>query len=238
MGTCSMTLAMTFQPPSGTGSFSAMTGMACTNAWSAVVATSIAASLPATFSACGGVANCQNCGISGVTAPTPTWQSSVDFCPLATGSATCAVAGQCAPAAAKICILAAGNQSCPTGFTASGGGGSWATGSTSAGAACVCRGCGVSSGESCANTTLTVGYGVCTPLMYSPPGSFLAGQFRGDGSSPPVQFPDPNDPIGGWLGTELFPALSGNPTAGVCAPSMTTSSGSYTATGTQTLCCL
>jgi hypothetical protein len=91
----------------------------------------------------------------------------------------------------------------------------------------------------CAGTLMTVGYGVCTPLMYMPPGSVLAGQFKGDGTSPPVNFvPDANNTLGGWVASELFPALAGTPTPGVCAAPQAIPSGGYTATGPQTLCCL
>jgi len=75
--------------------------------------------------------------------------------------------------------------------------------------------------------------------MFNPPGTFLAGQFKGDGTSPVVNFvPDPNNQLGGWLAMELFGALAGSPTPGVCAAPQGVPSGAYTPTGPQTLCCL
>ncbi len=69
------------------------------------------------------------------------------------------------------------------------------------------------------------------------PGSSLAGQFKGDGTSPPI-VPDASNTLGGWLASELFPALTGTPTPGVCAAPKAIPSGGYTPTGPQTVCCL
>ena len=243
-GSCMMGFNMSFSL--GTGSSTVFGEMQCTAAWTGSdIATQISANQPASFNACSNATSCPcdgrvcpNCNPIGATAPLPAWQTSMNFCPLASDAATCP-AGQCAPAATNICVMAAGTQPCPAGFTAKGASGSWATGATAAGAACTCRGCGVASGESCAGTLMTVGYGVCTPLMYMPPGSALAGQFKGDGTSPPVNFvPDANNTLGGWVASELFPALAGTPTPGVCAAPEAIPSGGYAATGPQTLCCL
>ncbi len=241
-GSCLMGFNMTFSL--GTGSSTVFGEMQCTAAWTGNdIATQISANQPASFNACSNATSCPcdgrvcpNCDPTGATAPLPAWQTSMNFCPLASDAATCP-SGQCAPAATKICVLAAGTQPCPAGFTAMGASGSWATGATAAGAACTCRGCGVASGESCAGTLMTVGYGVCTPLMYVPPGSFLAGQFKGDGTSPAV-VPDASNTLGGWVASELFPELTGTPTPGVCAAPQAVPSGGYAPTGPQTVCCL
>ena len=130
----------------------------------------------------------------------------------------------------QLCVLRAGTFACPAGFTAQGAAGSWYTGATAAGASCTCGRCGVASGQSCANVTMAVAYGVCTA---QPTSSSFVGSFKGDGFSPTVTNSDPN----GWLISELFPSLSGTPTAGVCVPAQAIPSGGYTPTGAQTLCC-
>ena len=61
--------------------------------------------------------------------------------------------------------------------------------------------------------------------------SGIAGaKFKGDGKTPGV--------TGTWLASEVFATITGNATAGVCAPSQAVGSGAYTPTGPQTLCCL
>jgi len=236
-GSCLMNFSMAF--PLTTGNFTVFGEMQCTAASGneTDVTSQISANQPAAFLACSNTTSCPcdgrscpNCDPTGATAPLPVWQTSMSFCPLAAGSATCP-AGQCAPTAAKICVMSAGTQPCPAGFTAMGASGSWATGATAAGAACICGGCGVASGESCASTSMTVGYGVCHPDPVNP-GASLAGQFKGDGTSPPA-----NNPAG-WLAAELFPALTGTPTPGVCDAPNAIPSGGYTPTGPQTVCCL
>jgi hypothetical protein len=242
-GSCVMNFSMAF--PLTTGNFAVFgeMQMQCTAAWGGEsdIATQISANQPAAFLSCSNSTSCPcdgrvcaNCAPTGATAPLPVWQTSMNFCPLASDAPTC-TSGQCAPPATKICVMAAGTQPCPAGFTAMGASGSWATGATAAAAACTCGGCGVASGESCAGTLMTVGYGVCTP----DPGVAvtLAGQFKGDGTSPPV-IPDASNTLGGWAASELFPSLAGTPTPGVCAQPKAVPSGGYTPTGPQTVCCL
>ena len=235
-GSCLMSFNMTL--PIGNGNFTVFGEMQCTAAWSGNdIATQISANQPASFNACSDATSCPcdgrvcpNCDPTGATAPLPVWQTSMNFCPLPSDAATCP-AGQCAPAATKICLLATGTQPCPAGFTAMGASGSWATGATAAGAGCTCRGCGIASGESCTGTLMTVGYGVCEPAGAGS-GTLLAGQFKGDGTSPAVNNPS------GWVASELFPALAGSPTPGVCGAPQAIPSGGYTPTGPQTVCCL
>jgi len=240
-GSCFMNFSMAF--PGSTGNFAVFGEMQCTAAWGSEtdVATQLSANQAAAFLACSNSTSCPcdgrvcpNCDPTGATAPLPAWQTSLNFCPLASDATTCP-SGQCAPPATKICVLAAGTQPCPAGFTAMGASGSWATGATAAGAACTCGGCGVASGESCAGTLMTVGYGVCANP--TPTGVSLAGQFKGDGTSPPV-VPNASNTLGGWLASELFPSLAGTPTPGVCAMPRAIPSGGYTPTGSQTVCCL
>jgi hypothetical protein len=230
-GPCTMSLGMSLISQTDgniASTFTVIAGMECTAAWPTfdATATTLTSNQPAHMRACNGTLPCPNCDPIGATAALPNWQSSFDFCPLASNAPACS-GGKCAPSGTRVCLLASGNQACPAGFTAMGASGTWFTGATASSAACRCGGCGVASGESCDSVMMSVAYGVCT----APP---LAAQFKGDGSSPSVS----SDPTTtDWIAAELFPSISGIPTLGVCASSEPIPSGSYTPTGQQTLCC-
>jgi hypothetical protein len=172
------------------------------------------------YSACTGTSCTAECGAVVSSAPSlsATWDSSVDFCALPTAATTCGSGGKCT--SGKFCLMAAGNQSCPSGFTPQGSAGGWYTG-TSGSPSCGCGGCGSKTAAAC-NIAVAEFYDqTCSDSTYL--GYFDIGN-------------------AGYIFDVAWPArtLAANidpPLQGTCNAPQVTSTGSFGATGQTTVCC-
>jgi hypothetical protein len=148
---------------------------------------------------------------------TPTWATSRKFCRADSTASGCASGSVCVRrSSVNHCVLGAGAQTCPAGYTKDGG--SWYTGFNDARSCGACA-CGTQLPGSCATlrASFYAGTTTCNTAVQASLGS----------GSQTCTFPTACQSVG----------FGGTPTLPTCTAATSTTTGAATATGPQTLCC-